>query len=171
MKEQSMIDIGYVQTMARYGAWQNESLAIAADGLPDTARLLDRGAFFGSIFGTLNHLLWGDTLWMSRFAGGDAPRMASIAESNRETETWASYRDRRKQMDQAISVWADELTADWLTDEMSWFSGAAQRDVTKPNNMLVLHFFNHATHHRGQAHAMLTAVGARPDDTDLFLMP
>jgi len=166
-----MIDVGYVQMMARYGAWQNDGLATAADGLTDAAREQDRGGFFGSISGTLNHLLWGDRIWMSRFAGTLAPQKASIPESVRETENWESYRAARGETNASIRQWADSLDPEWLNGDLSWFSGAAQRDVRKPKAMLVMHFFNHATHHRGQVHAMLTAAGVQPGDTDLFFLP
>ena len=166
-----MIDIGYLQTMARYGAWQNESLAAAADGLSDAARAEDRGGFFGSIEATLNHLLWGDRIWMSRFAGTPPPERASIPESVHETENWQGYRASRTEMDTKIRAWATALDPAWLHGDLNWFSGAAQRDVSKPKAMLVMHFFNHATHHRGQVHAMLTAAGAKPGDTDLFFLP
>ena len=166
-----MIDVGYIQTMARYGAWQNESLAAAADGLNDAARDEDRGGFFGSISATLNHLLWGDRIWMSRFAGTPSPDRASITDSIHETENWAAYCTARTQMDARIGSWAEGLDPDWLRGDLTWVSSAAQREVCKPKAMLAMHFFNHATHHRGQVHAMLTAAGARPDDTDLFLLP
>lgn len=165
-----MVDLEYVRTMARYGAWQNESLAAAADTLSDAARREDRGAYFGSIFGTLNHLLWGDRIWMSRFAGTQKPAASSIPDSAEETEDWAHYRSGRKMMDGTISGWASRLDSHWLETDLTWFSGAAGRDITRPKAMLVLHFYNHATHHRGQVHAMLTAAGATPDDTDLFLL-
>ena len=64
-----MIDPTYCQMMARYNIWQNQSLIAAADTLSDDQRRLDRGAFFGSIFATLNHLLWADSMWMHRFQG------------------------------------------------------------------------------------------------------
>ena len=166
-----MIEPGYIQTMARYGAWQNESLAAAADGLSDTARNEDRGGFFGSITGTLNHLLWGDRIWMNRFAGTPPPERASIPESIQETENWTRYRTARIEMDARIGAWAEGFDPQWLEGDLEWFSGSAQRNVCKPKSMLVMHFFNHATHHRGQVHAMLTAAGARPDDTDLFYLP
>jgi len=166
-----MISVQYAQTMARYGAWQNENLASAADDLPDSARREDRGAFFGSIFGTLNHLLWADRIWMSRFAEVEPPRMKSIATSVDETEDWQSYRAARKTMDTIISDWTTTLTPDWFTEDLTWWSGAAGREVTKPKPILIMHFFNHATHHRGQVHAMLTAAGQKPGDTDLMLMP
>ena len=64
-----MIDVGYVRTMAAYNAWQNRSLYRCASALSDEERRRDCGAFFGSIQATLNHLLWGDSIWLSRFAG------------------------------------------------------------------------------------------------------
>ena len=74
-------------------------------------------------------------------------------------------------MDQAINDWATGLDDERLTGDLSWFSGALQADVSKPMWMLVSHFFNHQTHHRGQVHAMLTSAGPKPEDTDLFIMP
>jgi uncharacterized damage-inducible protein DinB len=69
-----MITPDYVRTMASYNRWQNQNLYGAADGLSDAARREQRGAFFGSIHGTLSHLMWGDQMWMSRFAGTPPPR-------------------------------------------------------------------------------------------------
>ena len=57
-----MITHGYVRTMAEYNLWQNQNLYGAADGLGDAARREPRGAFFGSIHATLNHLLWADQM-------------------------------------------------------------------------------------------------------------
>jgi uncharacterized damage-inducible protein DinB len=166
-----MIGPAHARTMARYNRWQNESLYSAADGLPEAERLADRGAFFGSIQATLNHLLWGDRMWMSRFAALPKPTAPNIAASVGECKSWESLKQQRLEFDPRIIAWADTLTDDRLAGDLSWFSGAAQRDVTRPLWMLVTHFFNHQTHHRGQVHAMLTAAGAKPDDTDLFLMP
>lgn len=166
-----MIDTDYVRTMAEYGAWQNRSLLEAADTLDAAERDRSRGAFFGSIAGTLNHLLWGDRIWLHRFAETAAPRVASIPESIAETISWSEYREQRTAMDAAILSWASTLEPAWLDGELSWFSGAANRQITKSRSLLVVHFFNHGIHHRGQVHAMLTAAGASPDDTDLPVMP
>src|SRR5262249_61045576 len=70
---EAMIDIGYVQSMARYNRWQNANLYGVADTLSEAERRRERGAFFGSIFATLNHLLWADRIWMSRLAGTPQP--------------------------------------------------------------------------------------------------
>ncbi len=165
-----MITPGWCHAMARYNAWQNKSLIDAADTLSDARRNEDRGAWFGSIAGTLSHILWGDTIWMSRFAGWEAPK-AGIPESATLFADWADYKARRAAADQRITAWAAGLGPDDLDGDMSWYSGALGRDVTKPRALLVAHMFNHQTHHRGQVHAMLTAAGARPGPTDLFVMP
>ncbi|MEM1422133.1 MAG: DinB family protein, partial [Pseudomonadota bacterium] len=83
-----MISPDHVRTMARYNRWQNRSLYGAADSLPDEARREDRGAFFGSIFGTLNHLLWADQMWMRRFAETPAPAVRTISESPELHADW-----------------------------------------------------------------------------------
>jgi hypothetical protein len=69
-----------------------------------------------------------------------------------------------------ISRWAAKVDEAWLAEDLVWFSGAAQREIRAPKRLLVTHFFNHQTHHRGQAHALLTAAGQETGDTDLFLV-
>jgi uncharacterized damage-inducible protein DinB len=58
----------------------------------------------------------------------------------------------------------------WLNADLTWFSGAANREISAPKRLLVTHFFNHQTHHRGQAHALIAAAGEKTGDTDLFLV-
>lgn len=165
-----MIDSAHVQLMARYNRWQNDNLYGAAGGLSDAERRRDRGAFFRSIHETFNHLLWADGMWMSRFAGGERPS-GSLKESVTLYSDWDALRAARRQTDAAIMAWADGIDDAALAGDLTWYSGAAQRDLTGPRWKLVVHFFNHQTHHRGQVHAMLTQAGAKPGDTDLPLMP
>ena len=166
-----MIGPDHVRTLAAYNRWQNESLYGAADRLSEAQRQEDRGAFFGSIQATLNHILWGDRMWMSRFADLPRPVAPNIPASVDETASWNTLKEQRRAFDQEIIDWAAGLAADDLAGDLTWHSGAAGRDVSKPLWLLITHFFNHQTHHRGQVHCLLTAAGARPDDTDLFLMP
>lgn len=165
-----MITLGYIHTMARYNVWQNQSVFNAADTLNDDARNQDRAAFFGSIHGTLSHLLWGDQTWMHRFSGSHKPTVSTIEASAGMVRDWSELKLQRVATDEAILLWAEHLDGAWLEKDLTWISGAAQREVTKPAGFLVAHFFNHQTHHRGQVHAMLTAAGAKPDDTDLFYL-
>ena len=165
-----MITPDFCKMMARYNAWQNAGLIEVASGLDEDARCSDRGAFFGSIHRTLSHLLWGDTIWMSRFDGWEAPDVG-IPGSATWIGTWAELVQRRAKADAGIAAWAERLETDELEGDLKWFSGALGKEVTKPMAMCVSHFFNHQTHHRGQIHAMLTGAGARPGDTDLFILP
>jgi uncharacterized damage-inducible protein DinB len=164
-----MIDLPYVRRMARYNRWQNQNLYGVADTLPDDERRRERGAFFGSIHKTLSHLLWADRIWMSRFTDLPAPT-AGIPQSVSLYPVWDVLKRDRGAFDTTIIEWADALDPQWLASDLTWFSGGAQREITKPNWLLVTHLFNHQTHHRGQVHCMLTQAGGRPHDTDLPLM-
>jgi uncharacterized damage-inducible protein DinB len=165
-----MIDRAYVQRMARYNRWQNENLFGVADSLSDEDRRRERGAWFGSIHKTLSHLLWADRIWMSRFA--DWPKQTvGIPGSVSLFPDWDNLKAERRNSDTKLIDWADTLDTAWIGGDLTWFSGAINREVSKPRWQLLLHFFNHQTHHRGQVHAMLTQAGGRPSDTDLFVMP
>ena len=167
-----MISADFVRTFARYNRWQNRSLYGAADTLPADERTRDRGAFFSSIHGTLSHILWGDLQWMSRFAPDLAEKPpALVRQSPGNFPDWDDLKARRIAADEMIIGWADAMQPDWLDGDLFWYSGAMTANVSKPKWLTVAHFFNHQTHHRGQVHAMLTAAGAKPDDTDLFIMP
>ena len=166
---EALIAPAYAQLMARYNLWQNDSLFAAADTLDDAARRQDRGAFWGSIHATLAHVLWADLMWLSRFQN-TAPPTAPFREPVALAPDWHDLKGQRQAMDARLTDWAEALSPDWLAGEVTWFSGAVQRQLTRPAALLVMHLFNHQTHHRGQVHAMLTAAGARPDDTDLMLL-
>ena len=164
-----MITAGYVRTMAAYNAEMNRRLYDAASRLSEAERRAERGAFWGSIHGTLTHILWGDRQWMSRFDDWPKPATA-IKESARMIDDFAELAVEREKADAAITRWACRIDDAWLGEDLVWFSGAANREIRAPKRLLVTHFFNHQTHHRGQAHAMLTAAGEATGDTDLFLL-
>jgi uncharacterized damage-inducible protein DinB len=166
-----MIDQTYLVTMAEYNRWQNENLYGCADKLDDAARRLDRGAFFGSIHATLKHLLWADQLWLSRFSESAGPRAKGNAAALAEHETWEDLKRERVAFDQKIIDWAAAFAPGPVTGELTWFSGGMGRQVSRPKALLMAHMFNHQTHHRGQVHALLTAAGIKPSDTDLAFMP
>ncbi len=159
----------YVHTMARYNSWQNTSLYNAAAALPDGERHQDRGAFFKSIHATLNHLLWGDQTWLSRFAGTLQPAVGLDGSTTLHAD-FTLLRAERERLDEMIVDWAGGVTPAWLAHDFTWYSASAGRELTYPAGLIVVHFFNHQTHHRGQVHAMLTQAGAVPEATDLFLM-
>lgn len=165
-----MITPDYCQTMARYNAWQNAQMYEAMQGLDHDALWQERGAFFGSVLGTANHLLWGDRMWMARFNGGSPPDQ-KLPESATLTPTLDAWWAERLRMDRRMVLWAGNLRSIDLIGEMRWYSGAKGGEVSAPVGHLVAHMFNHQTHHRGQIHAMLTAAGQGAPVSDLFLMP
>lgn len=165
-----MITPAYCRTMARYNAWQNNGLRRIVETMPDADLRRDHRAFFGSILETLNHLLWGDMLWMARFDGGPAPSV-SLGESVEMTPTGAAWAAERFRIDGRITLWAARLRATDLVGDLAWVSTSTGQKMSKPWTTCVTHFFNHQTHHRGQVHAMLTASGIAPDVTDLVFMP
>jgi uncharacterized damage-inducible protein DinB len=165
-----MIDPGYVRRLARYNRWQNDNLYGVADTLSDAERRRERGAFFGSIHATLNHLLWADRIWMSRLAGTPRPT-GGIPESVSLYGDWNELKRERAAFDRTILDWAERLDDAALAGELTWYSAAVKAERRQPIWLLVTHMFNHQTHHRGQVHCMLTQAGGKPGDTDLPFMP
>jgi uncharacterized damage-inducible protein DinB len=163
------VGVDYVRMMAAYNAEMNRRLYDAAARLDDGARRVPRGAFWGSIHGTLAHLVWGDQQWMSRFDGWPKNTVA-MRGSGVDERPFEALRETRVVIDAGILEWAGRIEQSWLAGELTWFSGAAGRELSKPLGVLVVHFFNHQTHHRGQVHAMLTAAGEQTGDTDLMLI-
>ncbi|MEM7328844.1 MAG: DinB family protein [Pseudomonadota bacterium] len=164
-----MITPEYTQRMARYNRWQNENLYGASDALSDADRRLDRGSFFKSIHATLSHILWADELWMSRLADWEAP----IGTSRHLPlyDNWDDLKRRRAAADQRFIAWGDGLNQAEIDGDLEWYSGTLQRGMTSPRGICIMQVFNHQTHHRGQVHAMLTAIGVTMDDTDIPFMP
>lgn len=166
-----MIDPDYVRTMARYNSWQNAQLTPVLTSMSNAELTKNRGAFFGSILATANHLLWGDTIWMSRFDPSVEKPAVGIPDSGAMHVTVGAWSAARFQLDGKIRFWAQGLRALDLKGDLHWYSGALERDVRKPIGECIAHMFNHQTHHRGQIHAMLTAAGAKAPVSDLFAMP
>lgn len=165
-----MVTPEYCRVMARYNAWQNDGLRRMLEAMPEAELRRDRGAFFGSIMATVNHVLWADRVWMARIAGTDRPP-GGIAESVGLTPTAAVWGAERFRTDGAITLWAEGVAAVDLVGDLVWQSALTGREERRPVALCVVHMFNHQTHHRGQVHAMLTAAGLEPGTTDLFLMP
>ena len=156
--------------MAAYSVEMNARLFNAASRLSDADRRRDRGAFWGSLHGTLNHTLWADQIWMSRFDGWAKPAVPQ-KQSAELIADFAALQVARVDADAKITAWAKRIDEAWLVVNQTWYSGSVGREVTLPRGVLMVHFFNHQTHHRGQAHALITASGEKPGDTDLIFIP
>jgi uncharacterized damage-inducible protein DinB len=155
----------HFRSFARYNAWANRRLYDAAAGLEAASYRADRGAFFGSLHGTLNHLLATDRIWMRRLTGeGEAPaRLDTIL-----FEELAPLRAAREAEDRRIVAFVDGLTEAALAGSIRYHRVSTPEPIEAGLIPTLAHLFNHQTHHRGQAHAILTGLGARAPELDLL---
>ncbi len=166
-----MITPEYCRSMARYNAWQNRQYADQLRGLSLTDLTRDRGAFFGSILGTLSHLVWADQAWMARFDPSVDGPVGDVAESVSLCPTLGVWSAERHHLDGKIIHWAGALRAVDLSGDLAWHSASTGGAMRVPLAACIAHMFNHQTHHRGQIHAMMTAAGLTAPVSDLFLLP
>jgi len=163
-----MIDREYCQLMANYNRWMNERLYVVCAEFSDAERRRDRGAFFSSIHGTLNHLLWGDRMWLGRFIGPLCTHPAFGADM---FEDFDELSRERRATDQAMLVWAGSLTDAWLVSTLEYHSRVDGKTRRLPAGAAVVHLFNHGTHHRGQLTTLIKQAGVDPGVTDLPWLP
>jgi uncharacterized damage-inducible protein DinB len=156
----------YFRMFAAYNAWANRRLYDAAAGLGEADYRADRGAFFGSVRGTLNHLLVADRIWMHRFTG-EGPRYSAL--DTVLHDGLADLRAAREREDARIAAFVDTLDATALAGTISYTTIAKPEPITQPLVPALAHFFNHQTHHRGQAHALLTGLQAAAPSLDLIM--
>lgn len=161
-----MITPDYARLMARYNGEMNRRFYAAAGRIGEKARRADRGAFFGSLHGTLNHLMWCDLVWLARLAGAPMPS-GTREESAAFIDDFDVLSRRREKTDADIVAWAGTLDAGTLAAPHVWFAGT-DREFGTPRGVVVMHMFNHQTHHRGQVHALLTGFGEDTGVTDLW---
>ena len=158
----------HARVMARYNRWMNDKLYAVAETLTDAERKADRGAFFGSIHRTLNHLLLGDQAWMQRLRGQPVT-MTSPAQQLHED--FDELRAARAAMDADITSWAAQVGHAFMEGVLRSWSVTYQRNVGIPGWVGVIQMFNHQTHHRGQVTTLMKQLGVDPGVTDFPWMP
>jgi len=169
----------YLQRMARYNQWVNRRLLDKVQLLPAAGIAEDRGAFFGSILGTLNHILVADMFWLRRFSSSKACKgvLAPMREMVMPTglrdvlfDDVQALRVKREEMDGLIlnfsETWDDEMLASSIR-----YRNMAGEKHEQPLGALLQHLFNHQTYHRGQVTTLLFQAGVDPEATDLLVMP
>ena len=174
-----MTFLDHLKRMAAYNAWMNASVYAHAAALPAAVLSRPSGAFFGSILGTLNHLVVADIMWLRRFANhpglaaalgdlGDLPpvsRLDEIVVADLEPLTAL-----RRRVDECITRLIDGLPADFDFDAALSYRRANGTPQQKPIGLLLDHLFNHQTHHRGQASTLFHQAGVDIGVTDLQAM-
>jgi uncharacterized damage-inducible protein DinB len=141
---------------AGYNRWANERLYEAAAKLPESDYRADRGAFFGSLHGTMNHLLVADRIWLRRFTG-TGPEHTRLNEIVHDS--FADLQAARIAEDERIVAYIDSLSDADIGRTFTYRRASDNSEHTQPLWSGLAHFFNHQTHHRGQAHTLLTIAG------------
>jgi len=158
----------YCRLLSRYNRWMNERLYAAAAQMGDEERKRDRHAFFGSIHRTLNHLLWGDRIWLGRFTGAPCAVAAYGADMY---DGFAVLMRERNATDTRILDWAGGLSPDWLATTLEYRAASDGKRRQLPAWIAAAHLFAHATHHRGQVSTLLKQAGIDVGVTDLPYLP
>jgi uncharacterized damage-inducible protein DinB len=175
--------LNHVNLMAQYNQWMNEQVYGAADRLSPAALHQDQRAFFRSIIGTLNHILVADLIWLGRFATHPTPfpALAGVRDSVQTAGHQPlalddlMYRDfseldqARQNLDALICRWCGELTEADLEHPLVYKDTKGVPSV-RPLGSLLMHFFNHQTHHRGQVTTLLSQAGIDVGVTDLLAL-
>jgi uncharacterized damage-inducible protein DinB len=156
----------HYRMFSHYNAWANHRLYAAAAQLSVEQYRADRGAFFKSIHGTLNHLLATDRIWMRRFTGeGDAPaRLDAIL-----FETLGELRAAREAQDLRIVNFVESLDDARIAGTIKYRRLSSPEQYETQLAPALAHWFNHQTHHRGQVHAMLTGLVGEAPELDLLI--
>lgn len=148
---------------ARYNRLANERLYEVCAGLSDAEYRRNLGAFFGSVHGTLNHLLLGDRIWMARFEGGSH---VSTGLGAIQFEDFATLRAERERFDRHMDHFFANLPEGFEQGSVRYVNNSGF-DTEDPWSVILPHFFNHQTHHRAQVHTLLSQLGHKPPVLDL----
>jgi uncharacterized damage-inducible protein DinB len=167
----------HFELLATYNQWMNNKVYEAALRLDNTELTKDRGAFFGSILGTLNHIYVGDIIWLKRFASHPtSPSFPDVIElptpSHLDQILFEDIGDLAKQrawLDNQIIHWVEQLS-DQDLDSLLSYHNTKGIPANKHFGSLILHFFNHQTHHRGQVTTLLSQAGEEVGITDLLAL-
>ncbi|UGY08183.1 DinB family protein [Phyllobacterium pellucidum] len=155
----------HFRMFAAYNRWANERLYAVAAELDDEEYRRDMRAFFASMHGTLNHLLVTDRIWLFRFSGeGEAPKALDAILFDR----FEDLKIARVKEDVRIVDWVNSLDAAAIGGRFTYTTVSDMRTISQRLAPALAHLFNHQTHHRGQAHAILTALGKTAPSFDLI---
>jgi uncharacterized damage-inducible protein DinB len=155
----------HLRRMARYNAWANRRLYAACAQLAEDEYHKPRPAFFGSIHGTLNHLLIADWIWLARIEGRPSPK---VRLDDRPCASLAELKEARASEDAHMIALVDGYAEANLAKAVRYRRIVQPEDVETPLHVCWLHLFNHQTHHRGQVHDQLSQTAVAPPPLDLI---
>jgi len=168
----------HLRLLSRYNQWMNDKLYNTAAQLPADELAKDRGAFFGSLQGTLSHIMVADIIWLQRFSEHPTQHPAldpiramskPLALAQTLLDDFSALSAERRNLDATIISWCEQLDASDLNHKLAYHNMKGEPAI-KNFASLMLHFFNHQTHHRGQATTLLSQQGLDVGVTDLLAL-
>jgi uncharacterized damage-inducible protein DinB len=165
----------HLQLMAQYNQWMNQKLYDTAASLSAEALRENRGAFFGSIFSTLNHLAVADTIWIRRLSASFPPEWELEETKQLQQiqalglslfEDFVELRNYRIKLDSMLLQLSLKAQDEDLLVPVSYID-IKGNSHKKQLFSLLMHVFNHQTHHRGQITTMFSQAGVDVGVTDL----
>ena len=156
------------QLMAQYNRWMNSKIFTVCEDIPDSERKRDMSAFFKSIHGTLNHILYGDIAWLERLR--DNTYTPGTIENNLFAD-FEALKKKREETDREIIEWANSLEQQYLRQDHTYTTNVDNKTRDLPVWVLATHMFNHQTHHRGQVTTLIKQLGYEPGITDIPWLP
>ncbi|MBR9824427.1 MAG: DUF664 domain-containing protein [Alphaproteobacteria bacterium] len=149
--------------LARYNQWANGRILDTASDLSDAARRQDTGGFFESLHGTINHMLVAEQVWLARWTGEPSPHDTLDIILH---EDWTHLKAARRHQDDTLIALVQTQSDAQLAEDLR-YSNMAGMPLKLQKGLILLHLFNHATHHRGQCHHMIHALGGQAPVLDL----
>jgi uncharacterized damage-inducible protein DinB len=156
--------VNHFRMLGTYNRLANERIFAPCAALPDEEYRRERFGSFGSIHRTLNHILLADRIWMGRFTSAEVsstPALGAIL-----YDDFCSLKAARAEEDSRIEAFLGGLTEEFLAGEIRYINSAG-KNCSDPAALVLQHMFNHATHHRGQVHVMMSDAGLKPVSLDM----
>jgi uncharacterized damage-inducible protein DinB len=155
----------HLRRMARYNQWANQRLYAACGDLPGAEYHRARAAFFGSIHGTLNHLLVSDRIWLARIEGQPSPQLRL---DDQPCAGLGELEAARAAEDERMIALVEGYQESDLPRPLRYRLVTRPETAETPLHLCWLHLFNHQTHHRGQVHDQLSQTAVAPPPLDLI---
>ncbi len=151
--------------LARYNRWQNGVLLELCDDADEAFRVKDRGMFFSSVLGTLNHILHVDNVLLAYIRSGVPPE--SFDPKTCPFDNYDALRAARLVLDDEIQQLMDDAPEPWFDETFEFFSPDLGHERRRPRALFITQMFNHQTHHRAQITAVMHQLGMDYGSTDM----
>jgi uncharacterized damage-inducible protein DinB len=165
----------FFQLMADYNAQANRRMYEIIRNAPEGLLTKNNGSYFDNILGLLNHHLWADIGWLQAYRDSDLelksldnPVLAVHLPGWKEnlTEDLEALFKIRQEVDQLFLKFTREVSEEALLGAITLTRG--NKKTRFIFHEVLMHLFNHQTHHRGSIALALDQEGLENDFSNLL---